>query len=143
MGSATVCMMSAHDGLPQNVKAVVADCGFSRAVDLFLYKTKDVTGICPKQLMKLSNKICKKQLGFKYTEISPVDSVKIAKVPIFFIHGKNDALVPCDMVYELYDACSSEKELLVIEDADHAQSYFKAPEKYRETMDNFLNKYYF
>ncbi len=142
MGSATVCMMSAHKNLPENVKAIVADCGFSKAVDLFTYKTQDVTGIKAKHLMKLSNEICKKQLGFRYTEIEPVESVKNAKVPILFIHGEKDALVPCNMVYELYDACTSEKELLVIEDADHAQSYFKAPEKYCETMNNFLNKYY-
>ncbi len=143
MGSATVCMMSEKENLPKNVKAIVADCGFSKAVDLFSHKTKDVVGICPKSLMKLGGEICKKQLGFRYTEISPVDSVKNAKVPILFIHGKLDALVPCSMVYELYDACTSEKALLIIDDADHAQSYFKDKEKYCRVLSEFLNKYYF
>ncbi len=143
MGSATVCMMSERVDLPDNVKCIVADCGFSKAVDLFTYKTKDVTGLQAKRLMKLSNEICKKQLGFRYTEIEPVESVKNARVPILFIHGKLDALVPCSMAYELFDACGNEKELLIIEDADHAQSYFKHRDKYTSVLGGFLDKYFF
>ncbi len=142
MGSATVCMMSEMDELPENVKAIVADCGFSSATELYSYKAQEVANIKGKNTLKLVSKINKKRLGFYFEEIEPVKSVKNAKVPILFIHGALDALVPCHMAYELYDACGNEgKELLIIEDADHAQSYFKNRGKFTSALDRFLEKH--
>ena len=42
MGCATVTMMSGRSDLPENVKMIVADCGFNRATDFFRFKGKDM-----------------------------------------------------------------------------------------------------
>ena len=45
------------------------------------------------------------------------------------------------MAYELYNACASEKDLLIVEGAGHAQSYQTNPQLYEMTVKNFLKRY--
>jgi hypothetical protein len=47
--------------------------------------------------------------------------------------------VPTEMVHKVYDACKTEKELLIIDDATHAASLAKDPYTYMH--DFFLNQY--
>ncbi len=139
MGSATVMMMSGRE-LPSNVRGVVADCGFTRAVELFDFKLRDL-GVPPTKLIKVVNQVNKRRIGFDFYALNPVESVSRTEIPMLFIHGDRDGLVPCRMVYELYEKCSARiKELLVVQGADHAQSFKVNRELYTETMDKFLEK---
>lgn len=141
MGSATVIMMNGRDELPDNVEAVVADCGFSTATGLFAHKLSTFGIKKNEKIIDAVNYVNKKNNGFDFEKIRPLDSVQKAKTPMFFIHGADDALVPCFMVNELYDACSAEKkELLIVEGADHAQSCMKGDEEYRTMLGNFLDE---
>ena len=45
------------------------------------------------------------------------------------------------MVYKLYDACKTDKDLLVVKDATHATSCIYDPEAYWEKVDSFIEKY--
>ncbi len=140
MGAATVMMMSGRDDLPDNVKAVVEDCGFTTANALFIHKLKDL-GVPSNNLIKAVNAVNKRRLGFDFMKLNPIESVKNTLLPIMFIHGDKDGLVPCFMANELYENCSSEiKELLIVEGADHAQSFMIARDTYESKMDEFLNK---
>ena len=67
--------------------------------------------------------------------------VKNAKVPVLFIHGATDDFVPTTMVFELYEACTSEKDLLIVDDAEHAESYKKDPASYEAKVKEFMDKY--
>ena len=60
-----------------------------------------------------------------------------AKVPILFIHGSADTFVPCSMCREMYECCSSPKKLLIVEDAAHAESYYKNREAYEKALNEF------
>lgn len=116
----------------------VADCGFSTAVGLFSDKLTSLK-VPPKNLIKAVGFANKQRLGFDFNELRPIDSVKNAKVPMLFIHGDKDALVPCCMAKELYDSCGSEKkDILIIEGADHAQSYMIGKEFYEKKLSTFL-----
>lgn len=142
MGSATVMLMSSRKDLPKNVKAIVADCGFTAATELFAYKLKALGVSKGAFLIKGVNFANKKRLGFDFEELRPIDSVKKAKVPMFFIHGEKDALVPSYMAKELYSACGSEhKQLFVVEGADHAQSFMIGREEYEKRLGAFLDNY--
>ena len=46
------------------------------------------------------------------------------------------------MVYELYDACTAPKELLVIHNASHAESYYKDTAAYENAVNKFINQYF-
>ncbi|MBR5438537.1 MAG: alpha/beta hydrolase [Clostridia bacterium] len=138
MGCATVCMMSGREDLPSNVKFTVADCGFTQAEEFFNWKTGKLGIKGAKYITKgvfLAGKI---NHGFDLFDVSPVDCVKKARVPMFFVHGDKDGLVPSFMCHELYESCGSEmKDILIVPDADHAQAFVKAKDAYAEKIEKF------
>lgn len=140
MGCATVTMMSGREDLPENVKAVVADCGFTTAKAFFSYKLGDL-GVPCENLIKAVDFVHKRKMGFSFDDLKPVESVKNSRVPMLFIHGAEDKLVPCFMVKELYEACGSEqKDILIVEGADHAQSFKVSREQFEAKLDELLDK---
>lgn len=139
MGSATVMMMSSLN-LPGNVKGIVADCGYTSAWDEFRYQLKASFHMPPFPLLYLVNFISILFAGYSFKKANPLKAVRQAKVPILFFHGKKDDFVPCAMVYRLFDACASDKELFVVADAFHAKSYQTHPELYGPRMTAFMNR---
>lgn len=79
--------------------------------------------------------------GYSFKSADPLSAVKNARVPMLFIHGGADDFVPTEMVYKLYDACPTQKDLLIVPDAVHAQSYFEGTSEYREKVKEFVGKY--
>ena len=75
------------------------------------------------------------------TELLTIEQVKKSKTPILYIHGNQDDFVPYYMMEELYNATSSEKEMLIIKGAEHAKASEVDPESYWTTVNNFINKY--
>jgi fermentation-respiration switch protein FrsA (DUF1100 family) len=62
------------------------------------------------------------------------------KYPIILAHGLSDDFVPCEMSREAYDACTSPKELLLVEGAGHGYSFLKDRERYTQTVTAFLQR---
>lgn len=142
MGSATVMLMSGADDLPENVKLIIADCGFTSAWDEFEAKLQSLKlPVWP--ILPLVNEINKRIAGYDFkSDTDAVAAVKKAKVPMLFVHGTADGFVPCDMVYEVYAACGSEnKELLLVEGAQHAGSVVTDPLSYEAKLDEMIDKF--
>lgn len=140
MGSATVMMTSGMDELPDNVKCTIADCGYTSMLDEFDFNLKGMIGFS-KPVLKAVNLVNKVVAKYDFGDVSPAESVKNAKVPILFIHGADDDFVPTYMVCTLYNNCTSEKDLLIVEDAKHAESYQTNPKLYESKVDEFTAKY--
>lgn len=137
MGAATVLMTTGLD-LPKQVKAVVSDCAFTSAWDVFCAVLKNMYHLPPFPIMQIANQMVKKNAGYELDECNARREVKKAQIPILFIHGKSDTFVPCSMVYEMYDACPTEKKLVVVEGAGHVESCYKDPEKYEDAIRSFI-----
>lgn len=60
---------------------------------------------------------------------------------MFFIHGDKDDYVPTWMVYELYNAKPQPKELWIVPDAGHDDSYRLYRKEYTEKVKQFTDKY--
>lgn len=140
MGSATVLMVSGED-LPSNVKAIVADCGYTSVWDEFSYQLKQLFNLDAFPVMNLSNIVTQIKAGYSLKDASSIEQVKKSKTPILFIHGDQDTFVPYYMMDELYNATSSEKEKLTVEGAEHANADLVNPELYWNTINKFLQKY--
>ena len=140
MGAATVLMVSGEE-LPSNVKAIIADCGYSSAWEEFVHQLDALFGLKPFPVMQLSNIVTKIKAGYSLKDASALEQVKKSETPILFIHGDEDDFVPYSMMEELYNATSSEKEKLTIEGAGHDDSYVVNPKLYWNTITKFLNKY--
>lgn len=140
MGAATVSMVSGED-LPSNVKAIVADCGYTSVWDEFAYQLDDLFSLPEFPILNVSSLVAKVRAGYFLGEASTLKQVAKSKTPILFIHGDEDDFVPYYMMEELYNATSSEKEMLTIKNAGHAKASEIDPETYWTTVSNFINKY--
>lgn len=140
MGGATVLMASGLD-LPKNVKGIIADCGFTSAFDVFSHILKRDYHLPKFPLMNMTEVLTKKFAGYGYNDVNTLDEVKKTKIPILFIHGDKDDFVPTYMSEENYEACNSDKELLIVKNADHAESYYSGTEEYEKVVSEFFIKY--
>ncbi len=140
MGAATVLMTSGEE-IPSNVKAIVADCGYTSVWDEFAYQLDDLFSLPEFPILNVSSMVAKIRAGYFLREASSLEQVKNSKTPILYIHGDKDDFVPYYMMEELYNATSSEKEMLTIKGAEHAKASEVDPETYWNTVNNFINKY--
>lgn len=68
----------------------------------------------------------------------PIDAVgRIAPVPLLFLHGTSDRIVPWRMSQELYDAAAAPKELWLIEGMDHTEVWEAEAESARRRLLGF------
>lgn len=135
MGGATVCAASGEKDLPEQVRGIVSDCAFAKAWDVIHYQLEEVGHIPSDLLMKRMEKICEKKAGFNFHDYCAIDQVKKAHVPMLFVQGGKDPLVPPYMAEDLYRACGSEKkDLLVVPDAGHGESIAFAPDEYHKKI---------
>ena len=141
MGSATAMLMTGDENLPDNIKFTVADCGYTSQWNQFAHNISGTGAIAP-VLISFLNAYNKAILGFGFKDVSPIDAVKKAKIPMLFIHGEADDFVPCFMIHELYDACASEvKDKLVIPRAGHALSYVIDSAAYEAKVSEFTDRF--
>lgn len=141
MGAATVLMASGENLLP-NVKCVVEDCGFINAYEQMSYQFKRMFPKLPAfPILAATNAYCMYKAGYRLASADALEAVKHCKLPVLFIHGDEDAFVPVDMVYRLYEAAKCEKELFVVKGAKHVQSLMVAGKEYHRKVGRFLEKY--
>lgn len=141
MGSASVMLASNQKDLPENVKFIIADCGFTSVNEEFEFNLKSMY-IPEKPILFIANQFSKLVGKWDFNAVSPLKAVRGAKVPILFIHGEDDDFVPTEMACRLYNACCSEKDLLTIPGAGHACCYQTNPEAYEEKVNAFADKYF-
>ncbi|MDE6020490.1 MAG: alpha/beta hydrolase [Ruminococcus sp.] len=141
MGASTVLMASAISGLSENVKAIIADCAFTSPYDVFSHILKRDYHLPAFPVMNINDALCRQKAGYGFRDYSTLDAVKLTKLPILFIHGKEDNFVPTWMSISNYEQCVSEKKLLLIENAAHGAAYYESPKLYEETVKSFIEKH--
>ena len=140
MGGATAMQCSCL-ALTPDVKGIIEDCGYTTVRAEVEYLAKKMFGFVPKLTIKFIEFYMRKIAGYGMSEADSREAVKHSKVPILFIHGTEDEFVPTFMGNECYEACTAPKELVLIEGAGHAQSYFKDAAKCAEAVDAFISRY--
>ena len=141
MGAATVMMLSG-DKLPDNVKVIVEDCGFTSVYDIFRSESRARFKIAHYPMLLLGSLICKLRIGYSWFEASAIKQLKKNKdIPMLFIHGDKDTFVPFYMLDKLYNAAVCDKEKVVIAGAGHAEAVRTAGNYYWKCVFSFINKY--
>jgi len=140
MGGATVLMTSGEQ-LPSQVKAIVADCGYTSAKAVLTYQLKRMYHLPSFPIIPSTSLLTKIRAGYSFAEASALEQVKKAEVPILFIHGEKDTFVPVEMVHELYKAANTKKELLLVPNAEHGNAYDADPVTYENVVRDFIGKY--
>jgi len=139
MGAATVMLTSGND-LPKNVKLIIEDSGYTSAADILSYHCQKRYHIKGTWLIKGISMMSKLRAGFSYSKTDCRKALEKNKLPILFMHGKNDFTVPFTMRDELSTCGQFEKtsyESLGV----HIRSYYVDSKKYRQAVEKFLKLY--
>jgi fermentation-respiration switch protein FrsA (DUF1100 family) len=140
MGAATVLNVSGEP-LSNNVKSVIADCGYTSTYDIFSYQLKQLFGLPSFPIMNFSDLVTRIRAGYSLFDDGPIDQVKKANFPIFLIHGDEDSFVPYEMVNQLYDNINSEKDLMIVKGAGHSESAVLEYDLYWQRVLDFSSRY--
>lgn len=141
MGAAGVMATSTQD-LPSNVKLIIEDSGFQSLSKESYFRMKNKYHLqVGKFLMKIINYYGSHFAGYSYYDGNLVQELRKNNIPLLMIHGGKDETVPLRDVYALFNADKGDKQLYIDEDAQHISSIRQSPDKYREVVTNFVNKY--
>lgn len=139
MGATTV-LMACGEPFPENVRGVLADCGFTAPDDIITAVGKSMH-LPASLLIPAVDLHARVFAGFSLREYSTLDAMKQTALPILFVHGEADTFVPCEMTKQAYEACASrDKTLLLVREAGHGQSYPMQPARYREAVREFVER---
>ncbi len=141
MGAATVLLASGLE-LPSNVKGVIADCGYTSALEMFEKFLKVDFKIPKFPYFYTAAFVSKVFLGFNFEGDTTSEALVENKLPIFFAHGKADTLVPYEMSVRNYEFALQycDAQLFSVEDAGHGLSFLVDKAGYIEALEGFIDK---
>lgn len=139
MGAATLLMLSGLP-LPEQVKGIVSDCGFTSPKEVFTHVLHSMYHLPAFPVIPGADMVNRKLAGYGMDECNAKREVEKATVPILFIHGEADTFVPCSMCDEIYEHCVSPKSRLIVAGAAHAESYYKDMEGYEKALTEFIGQ---
>ena len=143
---AAMALLYAGSDRQQQVAFVIADSSYGNIISMGREKLMDWTG--DKNLV----------LGYDLLDpffqaamlvhthklvssIEPAHAVHFIKVPVLFLHGSADTLVPVKTAQSLYDQCGSgHKYLHVFRDSPHAAAIETDRREYVRTVTDFLEE---
>lgn len=136
MGGATVLMCLGLE-LPENVRGVLCDSAYTRNDDIIKFVMRrdhfPVWLLFP--FVRLGGILF---AGYDICKCNPIEAVKQAKLPVFFIHGAEDLFVPYEMGMENLRVCPTKKWLFTRPDAGHGLVYLKDEAGYKEVFYDFI-----
>ena len=137
MGSSSV-LMSLGTDLPANVKCAVADCGYTTPYDEFVHVMKTRFHLPRHPILDIAEWFSRLFARFGFKDYSTITALRESRLPVLFVHGEQDHLVPVRFTVENYAACNSEKKLITVPEAGHGLSYIFATDLCQQTLRDFL-----
>ena len=135
MGASTVLMAAGLD-LPDNVRGIIADCGYTSPLDIWKHVAKQAHisyGICGRP----AGRLAKKRLRMAMDEETCPQALSRSRTPVLFVHGTDDKFVPIEMTYENYKACAAPRRLFIVPGAEHGMSYLTDTLGYENALQSF------
>lgn len=131
MGGGTVLQMSGH--CPDNVKFIIEDSGYKNAKASMDHQVGPMY-----HPLRLINRLV---AGYDWNDSDVTKSLAASRIPILFVHGQQDKLVPYENGPELYESYQGEKDCFFPEKARHIESVYTNPDEYAAKVDQFMDAY--
>ena len=127
MGSAVTVLLGGRK-LPANVEYLVSDCGYASVKNQMLHTFGSLN--MPRNLLyRLYKCACICHRIYNPDKVYITQAAEKCNLPILFIHGDKDEVVPVENVYELYKICGSKnKKIIVTEGVGHVHSFIVSEE---------------
>ena len=138
MGAAALLM--AADDMPDQVCAILADCGYVTPWEELAYVARHNMGRAAVALLPGVDLWCRLVGRFRLKEKSAAGALAGCGLPVMLIHGKADELVPWECSAENARACRRPAETFFVDGADHGMSFLVDPGGYRQAVGRFLNE---
>jgi len=136
MGASSVLMAS--DSLPDNVRAILADCGYDSPREQLKYVARRFMPRLSILFLPGVELLCRIVCGFSLRKSSACAHLANCQLPVFFVHGTADGLVPYGDSLKNQSACAGESELFLVPGAEHGMSYLVDMDGYRQRLERFL-----
>ena len=140
MGGASVLMASSQK-LPQSVRAVISDCGFSSPWEIIARTLRRTYKIYPYPVIYFMNFWARTLADFDFRECSVEESMRESSLPVLLIHGSEDLFVPTEMSIRAHEAFPDRADLLLVKGARHGQAILFETEDYLNTLEAFVKKH--
>lgn len=140
MGASTVLYL-ADANLPENVKGIIADCGFTSPKAIIQNVYRAFVRMPPAVSVWAADLFARVFAHFRLEEKDTRKTLANSKLPVLMIHGLADDFVSCEMTKQAYEACGSEKQLLLVANAGHGVSFLSDPVGYTAAVMYFLKKH--
>jgi pimeloyl-ACP methyl ester carboxylesterase len=140
MGAAVAMLLSCDAG--QRIAACIEDCGFSSMEEEMRHFTRETNKNIPPALEDFFFVLARPMIrlfGGSLAKTNCVKELADCKVPMLFIHGKEDSFVPYPMMDKLYQAHGGKKRALSIAGAGHGRAIAEGTQEYLDTVNEFLN----
>ena len=139
MGAATMLYL-AERKLPENVKGIIADCGFTSPKEIISSVYKKVLHLPAAPSVWVAGIFARLIAGFGFDQCDTRRSLRNTRLPVLLIHGEADSFVPCQMSVQAYDVCAGKKQLLTFPDAEHGVSFLADGFRYTAAVIDFLKE---
>ena len=144
MCASTVLLMTGDAQLPDNVKFIIEDSGYTSAKEEFDYilDAFHIPKAIADPLVKAVFAYYHLRTGKDLRNTDALAAAASTSLPIMVIHGDDDVFVPMEMGKRIYEAAgSSDKELHIVEDATHCASEYLYPDEYFDYVREFAAKH--
>lgn len=138
MGASTMLFLIDED-LPDNVKGIIADCGFTSPKDIISYVFTNTTHLPATLFVWATDVFARLIAGFSFSEKDTRKTLQKNSLSILMVHGESDDFVPCWMSKEGYAACTGNKDLFIVKDAGHGVSFLVDPDGYGKKLVEFVD----
>ena len=140
MGASALMMLSGQKGLPESIKVIIADSGYTSASDYLSWKLKQRFHLPPFPVIPITNISFKIAAGYYMKDASAIEAIKKNNIPILIIHGEDDQTVPVEDAYRLFDAASGRKDLFIVAKTGHGEAVNVVPEAYWNKVWDFIKE---
>lgn len=137
MGASTM-MYLMDKKLPENVKGVIVDCGFTSPAEIISKVITDRTKLPAVPFIWIADLWARILGQFSFYACDSKKILPHNKLPIIMVHGKEDHFVPCYMTEEGFRCCNGNKQLLLADGAGHGLSFIYATAEYTQMIEKFL-----
>lgn len=139
MGSSSV-MLAADLPLPDSVRGIIADCGFTSPWEIIAHCGKQWFHIPAFPMVHLLSAMAHLHFGGGYRSCSTLTSLSHSSIPLLLLHGTEDDFVPTYMSEANYKASAAPvKRKLIVPGAGHGMSYLVDQNRCQQELRDFVD----
>ena len=136
---ANAVTLAASEDLPDNVRLAIADSCYTSIEELMKEYIKNETSFSSLLVSKLTSAFAKDKTGVSLKDADTIKKVRYIELPIMFINGENDTVVPPLLSKKLYENCEAEGvEEVLIENGTHGRNLQADKDSYWADIDMFV-----